>query len=105
MPSSSFEIKTTRGKNSLPMREITEEQVYSALANIGKRGNLIRVASGTVGAADYVYLREAGAYFVIEYPDFFCLIDAGIIDTLKKELHTSIPSKLAKEVAYKVIHT
>ena len=73
----SFEIKDTRGKKSLPFSEIKAEQIAYAQAISGnKKGVLIRV-QGMSGEPDYIYLNQQPAYFVIKYPDFFCLITVG----------------------------
>jgi len=80
--SCSFEIKDTRGKNTFTLKELKEEQINHALANKSDKGNLTRVSSGTTGAADYHFYRNAYAYIVIKYPKGFVIID---IDDFLKE--------------------
>ena len=100
MPSASFELKDSRGKSSIAFSEVAQEQLDSAMANKSKKGNLIRVESGTNGAADYVFLRNAYAFIVIKFPGHFEIIDA---ETFIKEQNQSdrksLTAKRAKEIS------
>ena len=71
--SGSYEIKDTRGKNYINYSEIPEHQINYAQAINSKTGVLIRV-QGMGGEPDYIYLRNAPAYFVIKYPKSFEII-------------------------------
>lgn len=62
--SSTWELKHTRGKDSLPFNEVTEDQVAYALS--AERGAFIRV-QGVKGEPDYVYIKGP-AYIVVKYP-------------------------------------
>lgn len=93
--SCSFEIKDTRGAKSFKLSELAEEQRNHALANKSKKGNLIRNAAGTIGAADYFFYRNAYAYIVINYPENFYIID---IDDIIKENKT-LSEQRANEIA------
>jgi len=101
MASSSFELKDTRGKDYFNFEELGDDQINHALRNKGKKGNLMRITVGTVGAPDYVYLRNAYAFVVIKYPRFFCLIE---IETFllekKRSKRKSLTSVRAKEIAW-----
>ncbi len=98
--SCSFEIKDTRGKNTFTLSELHEEQRNHALANKSDKGNLIRCASGTIGAADYMFFRNAYAYVVIKYPLGFAIID--IDDFLKEK--KGISWERAQEISVRTIH-
>lgn len=70
-----LEVKDTRGKPSFYYAELKEEQINNALASKSDKGNLIRIASGTIGGPDYAYYRNSPAYVVIRYPFGFVFID------------------------------
>lgn len=103
--SASLEIKDSRGKDYIPYREIEDSQIRSGLASkIGPKGNLIRVAAGTVAAPDYIWLYKACAYVIIKYPKCFCLIDVETLQLEKdKSTRKSLTSDRAKEIAVKVV--
>jgi hypothetical protein len=64
-----YELKHTRGENSIPYSELTDEQVNSALRVQSPRGELIKIiTSGTIGAPDYVFIKNKTAFVVIKYP-------------------------------------
>lgn len=94
-----IEVKDTRGKDYFLMSELKEEQINNALASKSKKGNLIRISSGTIGAPDYAYYRESIAPIFIRFPKFFCMIDIDDIIKVKNKL----TSKKAKEIAIKII--
>lgn len=98
--SASFEIKDTRGKKSFSLAELKEEQRNHALANKSNKGNLIRNSSGTIGAADYFFYRNAYAYIVINYPKAFYIIDIDDILNVKEK---SLTQDRAKEISLKEI--
>lgn len=72
--SCAFEMKDTRGKSVFTMSELKEEQCNHALACKSDKGNFMRT-TGTVGIADYIFLRNAYSYVVIRYPKAFYIID------------------------------
>jgi penicillin-binding protein-related factor A (putative recombinase) len=95
--SASFEMKDTRGRKSLPFSEIKPEQIaYAQAIGENKKGVLIRV-QGMAGEPDYVYLNQQPAYFVVRYPDFFCLISVGnlLFEKQKKAKSLSVERALA----------
>lgn len=79
-----FELKDTRGKPTLSFSEVDEEQIDSGIANKSKRGNLVRVQSGTPGTGDYIGLVEEPSYIVIKYPGSFEIIDVEVFSKEKK---------------------
>lgn len=91
--SCTFELKDSRGKDYINFAEIVEDQVAHALRTESEKGNLIRIEKGTIGAPDYVYLRNAPAYIVIHYPRSFEIITIGNLlhekNTHKKKSLTS----------------
>lgn len=97
--SCSFEMKDTRGKNTFTLKELKEEQINHALANKSDRGNLTRVASGTVGSGDYHFYRNADAYVVIKYPLGFVVVDIDKFLNEKKGINW----QRAKEIATHII--
>lgn len=102
--SCSIELKDSRGKNYINFSEITDEQFKSGLANKSDKGNLMRVSSGNIGTADYIFLRNAFAYVVIRYPQFFCLIDIETLYNEKKNSkRKSLTASRAKDIAILVV--
>jgi hypothetical protein len=72
--SCSFEMKDTRGKNSLKFSEVTDVQRNYGMSIKSNRGTLIRV-QGLSGEPDYVYFRNTPAYLVINYPQGWVIMD------------------------------
>lgn len=93
--SGSYELKDSRGKNYIDFKEIDESQLDYGMAIKGPKGVLIRV-QGQGGEPDYIYLREAPAYLVINYPGAFYIID---IETFITEKERSKRRSLTKERA------
>ena len=81
---SSYEMKDTRGKNYLDLREVKDAQLDYANAIKSDRGVFIRVQALSGGEPDYIYLRNEPAWIVIKYPKCFCIIDATILQDEKK---------------------
>lgn len=75
-----FELKDSRGKSSIPFSEVTQDQIDSGMANKSRKGNLIRIASGTTGTADYISLVGYPSYIVIKFPAGFEIIDVETFD-------------------------
>lgn len=104
--SSTFEIKQT-SIDSIPFSCVEDHQVdFSTAIRWGDKGALIRNESGSVGAPDYSFYKNAPAFIVIKYPTFFVLID---IDTFllekKRSKRKSLTSERAKEIAWKTVDT
>ncbi len=72
--SCSFEMKDTRGKNSLKFSEVTDVQRNYGMSIKSDKGTLIRV-QGLAGEPDYVYFRNAPSYLVINYPQGWVILD------------------------------
>lgn len=102
--SGSYEIKDSRGKDYINFSEITDEQLNYGRAITGDEGVLIRV-QGLAGEPDYVYLRNADAYVVVKYPNFFVIIK---IDMLVREKvmssKKSLTASRAKEIAHTIVN-
>ena len=103
MPSAPFEHKDPRGGESFYLAELTEIQVLNALrCKHSERGSLIRVAKGTIGAADYVYYYKSPAWIVIKYPTFFCIIDIdAVVEEKTKSKYLSASRAIA--IAHTVV--
>lgn len=85
MATGAFEIKDTRGKKAFPLREWKEEQRnYAEAIKYSKKGVLIRT-EGVAGLHDYVYLRNAYSWVVINYPEGFCIVDSETLNLQKKK--------------------
>ena len=91
-----YELKDTRGKDSISFSEITDDQIMFALAAKSSKGVLIRVEKGTLGAPDYVGFRNSPAWIVIKYPKSAEVID---IDALLLEKSRSKRKSLTSERA------
>lgn len=98
--SGSYEMKDSRGKDSIPFSEIKEEQIAHAIANKSDKGNLTRIMGGTTGAADYHFLRNAAAFVVIRYPHTMEIIDIHTL-MLERERNKrkSLTSARAAEIS------
>lgn len=81
-----YELKDTRGKNYLNFKEITEDQIAFALACGTDKGVLVRVERGTVGASDYIGIKNKVAFFVLKYPKGFTIITVNNL-LHEKETH------------------
>lgn len=70
----SFEIKDSKGKDSLPFAALEDHQVvYAEAIRDSAKGVLMRV-QGTNGEPDYIYLYRDPVFIVIKYPKCFCII-------------------------------
>lgn len=95
---SCLELKTSRGKDRFYFTEISDAQFHHAMKIEGK-GDLIRVASGTIGAPDYIWLKETDYYFAIDFPQGFTLVRLGaILEERKKS--ASMTFERAEKIAY-----
>ena len=103
--SGAYEVKQTT-TDSIPFSCVEEhQQDFADAVRWGKKGVLIRVESGTVGASDYIFLRNSPSYFVIKFKSGFVIIDA---DTFKFEKQRSKRKSLtwerAQQLAYQTIN-
>jgi len=99
----SIEIKDSRGKNSIPFSEITQQQISFALLVQSDKGALVRV-QGMNGESDYIYLRSEQANVIIKYPKFFCIIPINnFIFEKEKSKRKSLTEDRAKEISTKTI--
>lgn len=69
-----FELKHSRGKDSIPFAAIEPDQIAFANAAYSKKGTLARVTVGSPGCADYIGLVNSPAWIVIKYPRAFHII-------------------------------
>lgn len=105
MESRSFELKHAHGKNSLPFKEIKNEQIAYANAISSERGAWIRTL-GMNGEPDYVWLCNEPADIVIKYPLGFCFIPIGnLLFEKQKSKRKSLTWERACDIAWKVIKT
>lgn len=95
-----YELKDTRGKNSINFSELTDDQITIGLTAKSPKGVLIRIERGTIGAPDYVGLINCPHYWiVIKYPNFFCLVDIDVFITESaRSKRRSLTSDRAKEI-------
>lgn len=91
----SFELKYVRTGNSFPFSELHDEQIAIGLQTIDK-GCLVRVSSGTIGAADYYGLQSFPVYIVIKYARHFYIIS---LETLLLEKQRSKKKSLSEDRA------
>ena len=100
----SFEMKNTN-INSISFDCLEPGQAEHAEAiKYSPKGDLIRVESGTVGAPDYIYLKNEPAYLVIHYPSGYAILDFDTWNQEKKRSkRKSLTSERAFSIAWKVI--
>jgi hypothetical protein len=99
MPSGDYELKDTRGKKQLNWKEITDEQINSALRTQSEKGNLIRIVNGTPGAPDYRFTKNGQAFFVIRYPESIEVITVENLLFEKSKGNKSLSAERAKTIS------
>ena len=102
--SSTFELKQTT-TDSLPFSSVEDHQAdFSTAIRWGDKGVLIRNESGTIGAPDYSFYKNAPAFIVVKYPNLFVIIgiDAWVLEK-KRSKRKSLTSSRAQEIAWKVV--
>jgi len=101
----SYELKDSRSKGYISFAEIREEQINHAQANQSVKGNLTRIASGTVGSADYHFLRKSTGWFVLCYPKAFYIVSVDNFLFEKSKGKKSLTEVRAEAIAtHSVIH-
>ncbi len=89
-----YELKDTRGKSYLPLREIKPKQrAYAHLIQCDK-GVLVRVR-GVQGEPDYVYTRKTSVYYIVKYPKNFYIIPSARIEGMSGSLSEETAKGLA----------
>jgi len=63
-----YELKDSRGKDSINFSEVSEDQITIGLLTNSDKGVLIRVENGTIGAQDYIGMKNKPSFIVIKYP-------------------------------------
>lgn len=99
--SSTFEMKDSRGRSSLPFSEVKEAQRKFGMAvKTREEGVLVRLVPLVEGTPDYGYFRKAPALVVIKYPKCFCLIDIEtfILESKRSKVRSLTVSR-AKDIA------
>lgn len=91
-----YELKDTRGENSLPFSELSDDQIKIGLAAKSNKGVLIRIMNGTPGSPDYMGLRNSPYWIVIKFPRSAEVID---IETFLLEKNRSKRKSLTWEKA------
>jgi len=99
MPSGDYELKDTRGKKQLNWKEITDEQINSALRTQSEKGNLIRIINGTTGAPDYRFTKNGQAFFVIRFPNSIEIITVENLLYEKSKGNKSLSAERAKAIS------
>jgi hypothetical protein len=99
MPSGDYELKDTRGKKQLNWKEITDEQINSALRTQSEKGNLIRIINGTPGAPDYRFTKNGQAFFVIRFPESIEVITVENLLFEKSKGNKSLSAERAKAIS------
>lgn len=95
-----YEIKDTRGSDSFPFSEFSEEQETVARMATDGRGVLVRRTTGTVGGADYTGLVHSPYWLVIRFPGHFEVISVGTFLLEKsRSKRKSLTSLRAREIS------
>ena len=99
-----FEMKDSRGKDSIPFSEVKQAQIDWGLAVNSDKGVLIRIQAIAEGMPDYAYFRNEPAYFICKYPKSFSIISVGTF-LLEKERskRKSLTELRASEISIKTI--
>lgn len=101
-----FELKHTRGSDSLPFSAVEDHQLNALKAASGK-GFFYKISDESKGYKpfDCFTMRGCEAYIVIKYPSFFVLIQ--IDDFLKekaKSKRKSLTADRAKQIATGIVN-
>ena len=91
-----FELKHTRGAQSLPFTAVENEQIAIGKSSQSAKGTLLRLTHGTIGSPDYSAHIGRITWIVIRYPDAFFLIS---LDTFLLEKSRSKRKSLTKKRA------
>ena len=99
-----FELKHTKGSQSLPFASVEADQVIMGNAAYSRSGTLIRVTVGTPGAPDYIGQTNQITWVVIRYPSFFCLISLeSFLLEKKRSTRKSLTGERAQNIATIVV--
>jgi hypothetical protein len=97
-----FELKQTQS-DSIPFSCLEDRQIgFADAVRFGKNGALVRVESGTPGASDYIFLKEAPANIVIFFAKKGFVIIA--VDLFIMEKNRSKRKSLVWERALSLSH-
>lgn len=106
MMSCAFELKQTR-KNSIPFSYVQPHQIDALMAvKHGEKGLLYKAPddSRNIKPFDMFFLWHVGAFVVIQFPDFFSIIDVDrFINFRNGSMRKSLTSEEAKKIALRVI--
>lgn len=95
-----FELKHTRGRNSLPFAAVEAEQVTMGNAAYSRKGTLVRITVGTPGAPDYIGQRNQITWIVIRFPKAFYLVSLeAFLMEKKRSIRKSLTSERAESIA------
>lgn len=95
-----YEMKDSRGKDSILFSEVSDEQIQIALSANSPEGVLIRVERGTIGSPDYVGFKNSPYWIVIKYPKCFEVIGIQtFILEKKRSRRKSLTAEKAKEIS------
>lgn len=95
-----YELKDTRGKDSLPFSALSDDQIAVATLAMGRKGVLVRRAQGTVGGADYSGLVGVPYWIVIKYPRSFEVIAVSqFLYEKSKSTRKSLSSARARDIS------
>ena len=88
-----WELKDSRGKDRINLKEITDEQINFALRSRSAKGHLARNVVGTVGMADYTSRHDmADTYYVIRFPQGIAVLSLDqMIEAKRKYKSLSYP--------------
>lgn len=95
-----FELKHSRGKDSIPFSAIEPDQIAFANAAYSKKGTLARVTVGSPGCADYIGLVNSPAWIVLKYPRAFYIISINtfLLEKLRSK-RKSLTAERANAIA------
>lgn len=94
-----YEMKDSRGKNYISFKEVSEDQLKFGLAANSSKGVLLRVERGTIGAPDYVGLKNSPYWIVIKYPKCFEVISINNFVKEKEKKCKSLTAYRAREIS------
>lgn len=94
-----FELKHTKGANSLPFAAVEPDQVIMGNAAYSRKGTLVRVTVGTPGAPDYIGQKNQITWIVIRYPTAFYVISLeAFLMEKKRSTRKSLTAQRAEAI-------
>lgn len=102
LQSGPYELKSSRGKDSIPFSAVEEHQLAALSACTTDKGFWYKISDQSQGYKpfDAIFFRNAPAYLVFEFPKSFHIIPVrGFLEEVKNSKRKSLTEARAKEIS------